>query len=80
LPRLFLKSYANVRGSNPPNPLLGTPLLVTNLNSSTAQKIVNWVTTHDCRAGLPPTRLNSTDESSRQYVGRIGLNTWQCHY
>jgi len=26
LKRLFLKSYANGRGSNPPNPLLGTPL------------------------------------------------------
>jgi len=26
LTRSFLKSYANGRGSNPPNPLLGTPL------------------------------------------------------
>jgi len=28
--RLFLKPYTNGRGSNPPNPLLGTPLLKTN--------------------------------------------------
>ena len=27
LTRLFLKPYANGRGSNPPNPLLGTPLI-----------------------------------------------------
>jgi len=28
LTRLFLKSYANGRGSNPPDPLLGTPLKI----------------------------------------------------
>jgi len=35
--------------------------LVTNLNSSTAQEIVIWVTTADgCVHTAPPTRRNST--------------------
>jgi len=36
--------------------------LVTNLNSSTAQEILNWVTT----VFTAPTRLNSTVESRRR--------------
>jgi len=46
--------------------------LVTNLNSSTAQGIVNWITTAD-GAFTPPTRLNSTAESLRRRRCVLGL-------
>ena len=43
LTHLFLKSYANGRGSNPPNPLLGTPLRYsTTLKYLTCAEKTEW--------------------------------------
>jgi len=50
--------------------------LVTNLNSSTAQKIVNWVTTADgTGAFTPPTRLNCR-RVTRVGVGGVYWALW----
>jgi len=47
-----------------------TPLfmssLVTNLNSSTAQEIVNWVTSHDCRRVRRTADATQLDIESRR--------------